>query len=166
MGVGKTTIGKVLAKDLDLKFLDSDQEIERRAGTNIAWIFDVEGEEGFRIRESAIIDELTRMSGVLIATGGGSILSPVNRRRLISRGIVVFLDTSLELQIKRTGKDKKRPLLQQKKNQREVLRELKSVRHPLYMEVADMSVFVGDESSRRVVNSIVRKLKQEKLLKG
>lgn len=165
MGVGKTTIGRLLAKELDLAFIDTDQEIERRAGTNIAWIFDVEGEAQFRVRESAVIEDLTQRSTVLIATGGGSILRFENRRNLISRGVVVFLDTSLELQMKRTKKDKKRPLLQGN-DAESVLRKLKSERQSLYEEIADITVFVGQDSSKHVVNSIVRKLKEGSLLKG
>jgi shikimate kinase len=164
MGVGKTTIGKLLAKELDLEFIDSDQEIEHRAGTNIAWIFDVEGEGQFRVRESAVIEDLTQRSKVLIATGGGSILRPENRKNLVSRGVVVFLDTSLELQIKRTEKDKKRPLLRSD-DPASVLRKLKGERQSLYEEVADITVFVGQDSSKQVVNSIVRQLKSSALLK-
>jgi len=164
MGVGKTTIGRMLAQELDLQFIDSDQEIERRAGANISWIFDVEGEEGFRVRESAVIEELTARIGVLIATGGGSVLKPENRKWLVSRGVVVFLDTSVELQLKRTEKDKKRPLLENTDHEL-VLSELRDKRHPIYSEMADISVFVGDESGRRAVNSIVRKLKDQALLK-
>lgn len=164
MGVGKTTIGRMLAKELSLEFIDSDQEIERRAGTNIAWIFDVEGEEQFRVRESAVIDELTQRSNVLIATGGGSVLRPENRKYLVSRGVVVFLDTSLELQIKRTEKDKKRPLLQ-KDDPKAVLKALKVKRHSLYEEVMDIYMFVGPESSKFIINSIVNQLKKASLLK-
>ena len=159
MGVGKTTIGRMLARELKLEFFDSDHEIEARAGTNIAWIFDVEGEEQFRVRESAVIEDLTSRSGVLIATGGGSVLKAENRRNLVSRGIVLFLDTSLELQIKRTEKDKKRPLLQNVDHE-EVLSKLKMQRHVLYKEIADIYVFVGQENSRQIVSTIVKKLKE------
>jgi shikimate kinase len=160
MGVGKTTIGRMLAKELGLEFYDSDHEIERRAGADISWIFDVEGEEGFREREAHVIDELSHMNGVLVATGGGSVLHQENRQNLQSRGVVVFLDTSLELQVKRTEKDKKRPLLQ-RGDRVEVLEKLKQERHPVYEEVADLRVFVGDGSSRRLVSSILQKLKDE-----
>ncbi len=163
MGVGKTTIGKQLATELNLKFIDSDQEIEKRAGANIAWIFDVEGEEGFRIRESAIIDELTAMQGILLSTGGGSVLREENRKCLVSRGIVVHLDTSLDMQIKRTEKDKKRPLLQGA-DHREVLTRLKAERDPIYQSVADISYFVGEESSKKVVAGIMRKLHEAELI--
>lgn len=160
MGVGKTTIGRLLAKELNLTFYDSDHEIERRAGADIAWIFDVEGEEGFRDRETHVIEELSSLNGVLLATGGGSVLREENRQKLQSRGVVVFLDTSLELQIKRTEKDKKRPLLQ-REDRVEVLEQLKQERHPIYDAVADVTVFVGDGSSRRVVNSILQKLRND-----
>ncbi len=164
MGVGKTTIGRILAQELNLEFLDSDHEIENRAGANIAWIFDVEGEESFRMRESAVINDLTNRRGVLLATGGGSVLKSDNRRWLISRGVVVFLDTTLELQIKRTEKDKKRPLLQNV-DHKTVLGDMKKIRHPMYEEVADIRIFVGEESSKYVVNHIVKKLKAQDLLK-
>lgn len=159
MGVGKTTIGRLLSQELGLEFHDSDQEIEKRAGADIAWIFDVEGEEGFRIRESNVLEDLTARSGVLIATGGGSILEESNRRMLRSRGIVVFLDTSLEVQLRRTERDKKRPLLQNV-DHRKVLSELKEKRDPLYEEVADIQVFAGDTGSRKTVSTILEQLKE------
>ena len=165
MGVGKTTIGRLLAHELDLEFIDTDQEIERRAGADVAWIFDVEGEEGFRDRETQVIEDLTQLSGVLLATGGGSVLRPENRRCLVARGIVVHLDTSLQLQIKRTEKDKKRPLLRDADHEK-VLTELKAKRDPIYQEVADVDYFVGEESSKKVVTGIIRKLKQQALLAG
>lgn len=163
MGVGKTTIGKALANELGLEFVDSDHEIERRAGADISWIFDVEGEEGFRERESQVLDELTQRDGIMLATGGGSVLRPRNRRYLQSRGVVVFLDTSLEMQIKRTEKDKKRPLLQNV-DKEAVLKKLKDERDPLYEEVCHLRVFVGDGSSRKIVNEILDLLRQEGFL--
>jgi len=163
MGVGKTTIGKMLAHELDLTFIDSDHEIEHRAGANIAWIFDVEGEPGFRIREAAVIEDLTAREGILLATGGGSVLRPENRQFLMSRGIVIHLDTSLELQIKRTAKDKKRPLLVGADHTK-VLTELKGKRDPIYRSVADITCYVGEESSKKVINNILRQLKRASLL--
>lgn len=157
MGVGKTTIGRQLARELDLAFHDSDQEIEARCGADISWIFDVEGEAGFRERETHVLDELTQLAGVLISTGGGAVLREENRAMLGERGFVVMLDTSLELQIKRTEKDRKRPLLQQA-DRAGVLERLKAERQPLYEAVADFSVFVGEGSSRRVVSSIISAL--------
>ncbi len=164
MGVGKTTIGKMLAKDLGLQFIDTDQEVERRAGADVSWIFDVEGEEGFRTRETNVLDDLTQRSKVLLATGGGSILKPENRRFLYSRGVVVFLDTTVEMQLKRTEKDKKRPLLQNG-NPRETLTRLKAERDPIYQELADIKITLGDSNSRKVVNTIIRKLEQENYIK-
>ena len=163
MAVGKTSIGKLLARELNLEFFDSDQEIEKRAGAEIAWIFDVEGEEKFRERESNTLDELTQRDGILLATGGGSVLREENRRILQSRGIVVFLDTTLDTQIRRTAKDRKRPLLQNT-NHREVLSELKDARDPIYNEVADFRIFVGNSYSKKIVLDIIRQLKSHDLL--
>lgn len=159
MGVGKTTIGKMLARDLGLEFIDSDHEIEARCGADIPWIFDVEGEDGFRKRESHVIDDLTQIDGVLLATGGGAVLRPENRQHLKSRGIVIHLDTSLEMLVRRTAKDKKRPLLQNK-NPRAVLEQIKSDRDPLYNEVSHVRVFVGENSSRKAVNIALQQLKE------
>jgi len=153
MGVGKTTIGRMLAHDLGLTFKDSDQELEKRTGADIPWIFDVEGEAGFREREAKIIDELTRMNRVLLATGGGAVLREDNRRHLQARGIVVFLDTTLEMQLKRLSKDKKRPLLQNR-DHRKVLTELKQQRDPVYQSVCDVRVVVGELNSRKIVGQI------------
>ena len=165
MGVGKTTIGKMLASELRLRFVDCDQEIEHRAGANIAWIFDVEGESGFRIRESHVLSELTQEDGVLVATGGGAVLMEVNRGYLKERGIVVHLDTAVDLLVKRTANDKKRPLLQNT-NPREVLEKIKKERDPLYREVSDVRVFVGNNSSRKAVLQILENLKREGLIQG
>ncbi len=163
MAVGKTTIGRLLARELNLEFFDSDQEIERKAGAEIAWIFDVEGEERFRDRESAVIEELTAREGILLATGGGSVLRPENRRFLQSRGIVIYLDTSVETQIRRTEKDRKRPLLQSPKR-REILAALKDARDPLYQELADFRIYVGDSNARKTVAGILRQLKSNDLV--
>ncbi len=163
MAVGKTTIGRLLARELSLKFIDSDQEIERKAGAAISWIFDVEGEDRFRERETNVIEELTLREGVLLATGGGSVLRAENRKCLQSRGVVVFLDTSLETQIKRTEKDKKRPLLINQ-DHRSVLSALKDAREPLYTEIADFRIFVGDSNSRKTVSNILRQLQANDFL--
>ena len=165
MGVGKTTIGRALAFALDLHFIDSDEEIERRAGANISWIFDVEGEDGFRDRESLVISDLSRRQGLLVATGGGSVLRPENRRCLVNSGVVVFLDTSIELQIQRTANDKKRPLLQNVEDLTAVLKNMKFKRQPLYAEVADINVFVGADTAKRIVIEILDKLKEQEKLK-
>lgn len=163
MGVGKTTIGRMLAKELELKFIDCDQEIERRSGADIAWIFDVEGEQGFRDRETQVLDELTKTDGLLVATGGGAVLRPENRQFLSSRGVVVHLDTQVDLLVKRTSKDKKRPLLQNN-DPREVLTRIKQDRDPLYREIASVRVFVGDNSSRKAVSQVLKQLEAQGLL--
>lgn len=160
MAAGKTTIGRMLADELGLIFKDSDREIEQRTGADIPWIFDMEGEAGFRERERAILEELTLETGVLLATGGGSIEMQENRRNLQSRGIVVFLDTSVELQLSRTKKDKKRPLLRTE-NREKVLRELNKIREPLYNEVADIRIFTGDSGSKKMVSVIMENLREE-----
>ena len=111
MGAGKTTIGKRLAKRLRRNFVDSDQELERRTGASVALIFDVEGENGFRAREKRLIDELTQLDNIVLATGGGAVLDPDNRAALSSRGFVVYLNASVEDLIARTQRDTNRPLL-------------------------------------------------------
>ena len=163
MGVGKTTIGRILAKDLPLDFIDCDVEIEERCGASIAWIFDVEGEAGFRLRETQMLAELTTRQNIILATGGGAVLRKENRDYLRERGTVIFLDSSVELLVKRTAKDKKRPLLQHA-NTKDVLQKVKSQRDPLYREIADIRVFVGDNNSRKAVDQILIQLKREGIL--
>jgi shikimate kinase len=164
MGVGKTTIGRLLAAELDLTFKDTDHEIEERAGADISWIFDMEGESGFRAREKVVIEELTRLPGVLLSTGGGSIVLEENRKCLQSRGTVIFLDTTVDLQLERTKKDKNRPLLQID-NPRSVLTELKNTRDPLYNEIADLRIFAGGGSGRKTVSEIMKRLVDEGYIK-
>lgn len=149
MGAGKSTIGRLLARALKLDFIDADTEIEQRTGADIPWIFDVEGEPGFRDREQQVIDELTQRNRVVLATGGGVVLRAENRRALSSRGFVIYLKTSLDEQLRRTGGDRKRPLLNVDDPER-VLRELTEQRHPLYAEIADLSI-ESDSSSPKVV---------------
>lgn len=160
MGVGKTTIGRSLAEELRLEFVDCDVEIEARCGAEIAWIFDVEGEAGFRDREMEMLAELTDRDNILLATGGGAVLRKENRDYLKKRGTVVFLDSSVESLVKRTAKDKKRPLLQNV-DPAKVLRRIKTERDPLYREIADIRLYVGDKSSRRVVQQVVQLLNRE-----
>jgi len=149
MGAGKSTIGRLIARALKLEFLDADTEIEQRTGADIPWIFDVEGEAGFRDREQQVIAELTQRNRIVLATGGGVVLRAENRRALSSRGFVIYLKTTLEEQLRRTGGDRKRPLLNVDDPER-VLRELTEQRHPLYAEIADLSV-ESDSSSPKVV---------------
>ncbi|UAJ65099.1 shikimate kinase AroK [Candidatus Schneideria nysicola] len=155
MGAGKSTIGRQLAYQLNMEFFDSDHEIEKRTGADISWVFDVEGEEGFRDREEKIIDEITKKQGIILATGGGSIKSRETRNRLCARGIVVYLRTTIEKQLLRTHLDKKRPLLQVATSSRVVLENLAKERIPMYEEIADITVCTDDSSVKFIVNQII-----------
>ena len=145
MGSGKTSIGKHLAKMLGLEFYDCDHELERLTGASVNLIFDVEGEAGFRLRERRMLRRLSKLNGVLIATGGGVVCEKKNRRILRSRGFVVYLKTSVDKQLKRLSQDKSRPLLQAE-DRVERLTSLARVRNPLYDETADL-VFSNRNSS-------------------
>ncbi|NRA82427.1 MAG: shikimate kinase AroK [Gammaproteobacteria bacterium] len=157
MGAGKSTIGRHIAQQLHLEFFDSDNEIEERTGAEISWVFDVEGEEGFRVREAGVIDDLTQKQGIVLATGGGSILSKEVRNRLSARGLVVYLETTIEKQLARTQRDKRRPLLQTDKP-RAVLEALAAIRNPLYEEIADFTVRTDEQSAKLVAKEIIDKL--------
>lgn len=161
MGSGKSTIGRQLAATLGLAFQDSDHEIQRRTGVDIPTIFAFEGEAGFRAREKAVIDALTAMEGVVLATGGGAILDPDNRRALSSRGVVVYLHCSPEQQHRRTSHDRNRPLLQTE-DPLQRLRDLMAVRDPLYREVADLVVSTEKRSAAAVTKEIVRLLEERR----
>ena len=155
MGAGKSTIGRQLAQQLNMDFVDSDAVIEERAGADISWIFDLEGEEGFRKREERIINELTQLQGVVLSTGGGAVMSKENRNYLSARGIVIYLETSVDKQYQRTQRDKKRPLLQGTDNPRQVLEDLAKVRNPLYEESADSTLPTDEQNAKLMVNQIV-----------
>jgi len=158
MGAGKSTIGRELADKLHLEFFDSDQEIEKRTGADIAWVFDLEGEDGFRKREETVIDELSEMQGIVLATGGGSVISSQIRNRLSARGIVVYLETTIDKQVARTQRDRRRPLLQTSEEPRTVLERLAIERNPLYEEIADVIVQTDDQSAKAVASKIIEKL--------
>lgn len=160
MGAGKSTIGRQLAQELHLEFYDSDQEIEKRTGADIAWVFDLEGEEGFRLREEKVINDLTELQGIVLATGGGSIKSKENRNRLSARGIVVYLETSIDKQVARTQRDKRRPLLAQADDPRSVLEDLADHRNPLYEEIADIVVKTDEQSAKVVANQIIKMIER------
>ncbi|MGF1740762.1 shikimate kinase AroK [Vibrio profundum] len=159
MGAGKSTIGRHLAQQLHMEFVDSDTVIEERTGADIAWVFDVEGEDGFRIREESVINDLTEQQGIVLATGGGSIKSKDNRNRLSARGVVVYLETTIDKQLARTNRDKKRPLLQTD-DPRNVLESLAGERNGLYEEVADYTVRTDDQSAKVVANQIIKMLEE------
>ncbi|AWI51100.1 shikimate kinase [Actinobacillus minor 202] len=154
MGAGKSTIGRQLAQMLGMEFFDSDSVIEERAGADIDWIFDVEGEAGFRKREERIINELTQGQGIVLSTGGGSVLSKDNRNMLSARGIVIYLETTIDKQFERTQRDKKRPLLQTE-DPRKTLEELAKIRNPLYEEIADITLQTDDQAAKVVATNII-----------
>jgi shikimate kinase len=139
MGAGKTTIGKRLAAHFALPFVDLDAEIETHTGAGVALIFDIEGEPGFRRRESALLDDCSARTGVVLATGGGAVLDERNRELLKSRGFVVWLQTDVEQQLQRLARDRQRPLLRAE-DRRERLQAMARARDPLYASIADMIV--------------------------
>ncbi len=154
MGAGKTTIGRYLADMLHWPFLDSDHEIEMRTGASISWIFDKEGEAGFRRREESMIDELSNRRHVVLATGGGAILHANNRHHLRQRGTVIYLDTPVAMQLERTAMDKNRPLLQTP-NPEQKLIDLLKFRDPLYREVAHLVIPTTNGCARDLAQKIL-----------
>ncbi|MBX6420311.1 MAG: shikimate kinase AroK [Nevskia sp.] len=159
MGAGKTTIGRRLAELRGLPFVDSDHEIEARTGADIALIFDKEGEAGFRRRERQVIEELTRRHGLVLATGGGAVLDPDNRRALAARGYVVYLYASVEQQLARTERSDNRPLLQNG-DRRETLEKLFRIRDPLYREIADLVLPTDGRNARALAREIEEHLER------
>lgn len=157
MGAGKSTVGRRLAATLERPFIDSDCEIERRCGVSIPLIFELEGESGFRAREKAIIAELMRRPGIVLATGGGAVLDPDTRRTLSGNGRVIYLHASVDEQLRRVGHDRNRPLLQTA-DPRARLQELLRLRDPLYREVADCVVDTDGCQAREVVRHILGRL--------
>lgn len=163
MAVGKSTVGRLLAQQLGYTFYDTDHVIEQRAGADIAWIFDVEGESGFRDRETQVLDELTSLEQVVVATGGGAVLREENRRMLAARGCVLHLDSPLERLLERTQKDRKRPLLQNG-NPEETLVRLRKDREPLYGEVADYRFVTDRQGPKMLVRSIIEQLQKDEVI--
>ena len=157
MAVGKSTVGKLLAEKLNWPFYDSDKEIEKKAGAEISWIFDVEGEGGFRDREEQIISELSSKKGVVVATGGGVVEREQNRKRIASEGVVIHLDCPREILVERVRNDKKRPLLQGSDIDK-VLMRLKKRRDPLYEEIADYKFITDEQNTVDLVRVIMSRL--------
>jgi len=157
MGSGKSTIGNIIARRLHRDFQDSDHFIEERTGVDIARIFDVEGEQGFRDRETNALNELLSENNRVIATGGGSILRHENQQLLKQKGYIVFLDTSINQQMQRLRRDKKRPLLQTE-NPRERLESLLAERRPIYLGLADLAVKTDRRMARRLAADIINQL--------
>lgn len=163
MAVGKTTIGRHLASRLGLKFHDTDQVIEERAGAEISWIFELEGEDGFRNREQQVIDELTARDGVVLATGGGAVLREHNRARLRNRGTVLYLKGSVDLLVDRTEGDHRRPLLQVD-DVRQRIEALIAEREPLYECTAHLQIAVDQRPPKVIAVEIVGRLQDEGLV--
>jgi len=154
MGAGKSAVGRHLARTLHLSFVDSDDEIERRTGVDIPFIFEKEGEAGFRKREVLAIDDLSKMDGVVLATGGGAILDAESRSNLGGRGFVVYLFTTVDQQVQRTQKGRARPLLENN-DPRETLAKLLEARDPLYREIADLVVATDGRRVNAVADEII-----------
>lgn len=154
MGAGKTTIGRRIAERLKLQFIDSDHEIETRTGVDIPYIFEREGEAGFRKREQQTIADLVQRDGIVLATGGGAILDPLNRQALASHGFVIYLHASIDQQVQRTARAANRPLLQASSDRRETLSRLFAIRDPLYREIADLVLNTDNRSARLLLREI------------
>lgn len=157
MGSGKSTVGRRLAAMLKREFVDADRELEARLGVPIATIFELEGEDGFRRREAALIDELTQRPGVVLATGGGAVLREDNRQHLHERTMVIYLNAGLPELWHRLRHDRARPLLRAP-NPRQRIAELLQARDPLYSEIAHLAVLTGRQSVERLVTDIIRQL--------
>ena len=153
MGVGKTTIGRMLAKQLDFDFIDTDQRLEKITGASIPLIFDIEGEEGFRKREQQLIQKLNGITKTVIATGGGAILLRENRFNLRSNSTVIYLKGEIETLVRRTRLDKNRPLLKTT-NPRETIERILGERSPLYEETADFKIEIADYSAEDITTKI------------
>jgi len=158
MGSGKSAVGRQLARRLQLEFVDADVEIEHRTGVDIAYIFEMEGESGFRAREKDLLDELSQRAGLVLATGGGAVLDPDTRARLRQRGHVVYLRASIDQQLNRTRHGTHRPLLKTEEP-RGTLERLMAVRAPLYEEVADIVSNTDGRKVGSVVDDILRQMR-------
>ena len=154
MGSGKSTVGKIISDEMFLNFFDTDEEIESRTGASIDWIFDLEGEAGFRKRESDILNEMVEKNSIVLSTGGGIILSEDNRELLSSRGTVFYLSTPILTQVERTAKDKDRPLLKDG-DPEQILTKLHNEREVLYEMVSDHVVDTENKSSSDVASEII-----------
>ena len=157
MGAGKTTVGRLLARRLKLRFIDADHELERRCGVKVPLIFDIEGESGFRAREAQLLMELTALDGVVLGTGGGAVLAEENRRRLAERGTVVYLRATPEDLYERVKHDRDRPLLATA-DPLARLRELHAERDPLYRSIADLVVDTGRQTVLALGRELIEKL--------
>ena len=157
MGAGKSAVGRQLARMLHLNFMDSDDEIESRTGVDIAFVFEKEGEEGFRKREAKVIDDLSKIDGIVLATGGGAVVDPKNRSHLGARGFVVYLHTTVDQQLIRTQKGRERPLLENG-DRKKILDDLMTERDAFYREIADLVIETDGRKVKAVANEVVERL--------
>ena len=157
MGAGKSTIARQLAATLDKEFVDADRELEAHTGVGIPLIFEYEGEAGFRERESQLLAELVMREGIVLATGGGVVLSARNRAHLAGRGLVVYLDAPVDLLVARVSRDRNRPLMQTG-DPKSTMQEIMRVRDPLYREAADVVVHSAHRSGRFVIREILKRI--------
>ena len=160
MGTGKTTIGRQLAKNLSVSFYDSDHEIEKRTGVKISIIFEIEGEEGFRRRETQILNELSQMNNIVLSTGGGAVTKAENRKTLKNNGHIIYLKSSPEILFKRTADDKNRPLLQTDDRLSQI-RKILAEREPIYIEMADEIIDSEKKSSKQIIQKILEQIDNE-----
>jgi len=158
MGAGKTTIGRRIAEMKGMQFADSDQEVEKKTGVDISFIFDMEGEAGFRKRERDMIAQLSEQSNIVIATGGGAVTDAATRDLMSARGVVVYLQTSIEQQLARTRRTDNRPLLEGVDDVEQTLRDLSEYRDPLYREIADITVVSGQQAAKQMASQVVEQL--------
>lgn len=158
MGAGKTTIGRRIAEMKGMQFADSDQEVEQKTGVDISFIFDMEGEAGFRNRERDMIERLSEQSNTVIATGGGAVTDADTRDLLSARGVVVYLQTSIEQQLTRTRKADNRPMLDGVDDVEKTLRDIAEYREPLYNEIADIVVASGQQAAKHMAREVVDQL--------
>ncbi len=162
-GAGKTTIGRRVARRFGKAFFDLDQEIESHTGADVALIFDIEGEKGFRQREKDMLFSLTEKTGIVLATGAGAVLDNESRQRLSARGLVVYLRTPINQQTARLSRDKRRPLLQQP-NRNEILERMARERNPIYEEVADVIIDSEPKPVSVMANKVVKRLIEERAI--
>lgn len=159
MGAGKTTIGRLLAKPLGYKFIDSDKEIEKTMGASIPWIFDIEGEEGFRKREHRVIELLSQQQGIVLATGGGCVVTPGNRECLSQRGYIIYLKVDIDQQLRRIKNVAHRPLLQTKDPEAK-LKALIAVRERFYTEIADFIFDTNGHIATHVADVLIQHIQE------
>ena len=160
MGAGKTTIGRQLAKKLSVSFYDSDHEIENRTGVKISLIFEIEGEEGFRRRETQVLRELSELDNIVLSTGGGALVLAENRELLKSKGYIIYLKSSPEMLCKRTADDKRRPLLQGE-NRLEQITKILNEREPDYIAMADEIIDSEKLSIKQIIQKILKQIEKD-----